>query len=157
MKKLTKGEKISLNRRTHGQSHTPEYMAWRGMRKRCSNPKAKGYEYWGGRGISVCERWLNSFEAFYSDMGPKPEGSSLDRKDNDGDYEPSNCRWVNKKTSSLNRRSIRWIEIKGETKCLKDWARALKENPKGLYEKAKRRGISVEQMLGGKRVENGAI
>lgn len=84
---------------------TPLYDVWSQMRQRCNNPNHKVYRYYGGRGIKVCERWQTSFKNFLSDMGEKPSSKhSLDRKDNDGDYSPDNCRWVLKDVQSWNRR-----------------------------------------------------
>ena len=106
-----------------------EYRTWRAMKARCHNtidPKCANY---GGRGIRVCERWANSFEAFLEDMGRKPSPRhSIDRVDNDGNYEPSNCRWATPKEQANNqrlKRSARMVEWNGKTQTMSDWAREL--------------------------------
>lgn len=87
----------------HGMSETREYAAWTAMRERCRNPNAHNYHLYGARGIRVCERW-EIFENFLSDMGPRPKGYSIERKENNGNYEPSNCLWIPMSEQSRNRR-----------------------------------------------------
>lgn len=90
--------------RRHGQSETREYAAWTAMRERCRNPNAHNYSMYGARGIRVCERWDTSFENFLADMGPRPKGYSIEREDNEGNYEPANCKWIPMSEQSRNRR-----------------------------------------------------
>lgn len=88
----------------HGMDGSPEYRAWQNMKKRCYNELNTHYHYYGGRGIKVCDRWLHSFKNFYADMGGKPfKKAQIDRIDNDGDYEPDNCRWVTPAENSRKR------------------------------------------------------
>ena len=95
---------ISRERKTvHGGKGTAEYAIWKAMRARCNNRKADNYPYYGGRGIKVCERW-NDFANFLADMGPRPDGLTIERTNNDGNYEPGNCIWADMKTQSNNRR-----------------------------------------------------
>ena len=91
---------------THGLSSHYLYKTWSRMKQRCYNPKSTRYENWGGRGIRVCDRWLNSFPNFLKDMGDRPEGMSIDRfPDKDGNYEPDNCRWATIEQQNNNRRT----------------------------------------------------
>ncbi|WP_143565689.1 hypothetical protein [Sinorhizobium fredii] len=88
---------------THGGTRLPEYRVWAGMHQRCNNPKSTRYAKYGGRGIMICERW-NSFENFLADMGPRPTPDhSIDRRDNDGNYEPGNCRWATRSEQQQNK------------------------------------------------------
>ncbi len=93
-------------RTKHGLWGTPIYYSWSDMIQRCTNPKATGWKYYGGRGITVTDHWLgeNGFENFLADMGERPEGLTLDRIDNDGNYTPENCRWTDWSTQVRNRR-----------------------------------------------------
>jgi hypothetical protein len=92
---------------THGMHKSRTYRSWRSMKNRCTNPNTPNYNSYGGRGITVCERWLNSFENFLADMGERPEGTSIDRIDVNGNYEQSNCRWATPKEQSNNQTEYR--------------------------------------------------
>jgi len=103
--KLGKSRSCGCSRIKHGGRRSPEYTVWRGMKARCENKNHVHFSNYGGRGISVCERW-KEFKNFLEDMGPRPAGFEIDRKKNDLPYSPENCRWVDKKTQNGNRR--RW-------------------------------------------------
>lgn len=108
---------------TSGGVHLPEYESWNGMMKRCYNKKCKGYPNYGGRGIVVCERWKSSFLDFYEDMGPRTSPRhSLDRIDNEGNYEPANCHWATRREQNDNRRSSVMLEHDGRRMLIKYWA-----------------------------------
>lgn len=99
----------------HNACFSPEYRAWDAMKSRCRNPKNKHFAHYGGRGISICARWLSSFENFFADMGNRPSAKhSLDRIDNDGNYEPSNCRWATSTTQIRNRSNSVRLSVNGE-------------------------------------------
>ncbi len=106
---------------THGQIRTTTYNSWRAMLNRCRLVKNNMYYLYGGRGITVCERWMK-FENFISDMGARPEGCFIDRINNDGNYEPSNCRWATAKEQSRNQRTNRMITAMGKTMCVAAFA-----------------------------------
>lgn len=102
-------------------SRTKTYTVWWSMRRRCENPKQKSYERYGGRGITVCERW-QSYENFLEDMGHVPQGKSLDRIDNNGPYSPENCRWATLQEQGRNKRNNRLFTMNGKTQCLAAWS-----------------------------------
>jgi len=131
--------------RKHGLT-TFVYRCWAHMMQRCYNPNNSQYNNYGGRGIKVCERWLHSFENFYEDMGNCPTGMTLDRKDNDGDYEPENCRWATWEEQENNRRNNHWVEYRGERKTIAQWERYLGVN-KGTIRSRLHRGCSIERSL----------
>jgi hypothetical protein len=99
-----------------------EYFVWASMKQRCFNAKDRAFPLYGARGITVCERWITSFEAFLEDMGPCPLGLTLDRANNNGNYEPDNCRWVSQSRQNRNSRRTRQITFNGRTQALSDWA-----------------------------------
>jgi hypothetical protein len=110
----------------HGLSDTPEHNIWLGIRKRCTNPADRVYPYYGGRGIKVCQRWDN-FANFLADMGPRPSPQhSIDRYPNqDGDYEPNNCRWATRTEQMRNKSDNRLLTLGDETHCVAEWAERL--------------------------------
>lgn len=117
------------NRKKHGLSYSATHRIWANMKDRCYNPHNKAYSDYGGRGIIVCERWKNNFEAFYEDVSKLPhfdeKGYSLDRIDNEKNYEPSNVRWATSAEQNQNKRNNINITYNGKTQCLKAWAKEL--------------------------------
>ena len=107
----------------HGFAPSPTYNVWLKMRLRCTDPTQSDYERYGGRGITVCRQWLQSFEAFLADMGERPSPlHSIERKDNDGPYAPWNCRWATASEQARNRRSSRRLEYAGTVATLAEWS-----------------------------------
>lgn len=129
---------------TKGQS--PEYRTWREIKRRCCNFRNKAYARYGGRGIKVCERWLHSFENFFADMGPRPPCHSIDRINNDGNYEPGNCRWATILEQNRNKSTTRRILIGGQSILLVDAAKEAGVNYKTALWRASH-GWSPDQIL----------
>ena len=125
--RLTNGTTHSCGCAVHKRSQermklSREYNTWIEMKKRCFNENCHAYKNYGGRGITVCEQWKNNFNQFFGDMGTCPEGLSIDRIDNNGNYEPNNCRWASSKEQARNRRSNKYITYNGTTKLISDLA-----------------------------------
>lgn len=141
-------ELASQRARIHGHAATgpsKTYAAWNAMKRRCTNEKSPYFKNYGGRGITVCERW-NSFEAFLADMGIAPKGSSLERVNNNGNYEPSNCRWATKLEQDNNRRTCVWVTFNQTTQTVAQWERSLGFKTTTLRGRL-RKGWSVERAL----------
>lgn len=116
-------------RQPHGMKGTPEYNTWCALKQRCYYKNNKRYGRYGGRGITVCERWRYSFENFYEDMGRKPTlKHSIDRIDNDGDYSPENCRWATNEQQWKNRSNTHKINFKGKILTIREWANLMNIN-----------------------------
>lgn len=113
-------------RKRHGHAvkrNSHEYHSWQSMKQRCTNPNTDGYHRYGGRGIKVCSEWMDSFEAFLSDMGARPDGTSLERINSDDGYHPGNCKWASSEEQSRNRCDNRIIEAFGDLMTLTDAAK----------------------------------
>lgn len=142
-------EQPNSAQRTHGEGYkrTPEYVAWTQMKNRCFNPHATRYANWGGRGISVCKAWADSFETFLNDVGRRPTHEhSLDRRDNSKDYEPGNVRWATPTEQNRNSSGNRRLTYQGLTKTLSEWAELYHMRVKTLWSRIDR-GWSVEDAL----------
>jgi hypothetical protein len=132
--------------KTHGATKTPEYSAWKAMKFRCSNPAADSYKDYGARGISVASAW-DDFERFLADMGPRPgPGYSIDRIDNDGDYEPGNCRWTTRDVQARNNRRNTYIDTPKGRMTVTDAAAAFGISPEGFRGRI-RRGWSGDKLF----------
>lgn len=127
---------------------TPEYRAWHSMKDRCYNPNNKYFKDYGGRGIIVCDRWKNSFENFLADLGFRPSNKhSLDRIENNGIYEPSNCRWATKNQQDNNRRTSVMLTLNEQTKPLGIWAQNLSLSANALWGRIYKYGWDLESAL----------
>jgi hypothetical protein len=145
-------------REEHGMRGTRTYRAWSRMKNRCNNPKATQYPWYGARGIKVCEQWNRSFLAFLADMGEAPtEKHTIERIENDGNYEPNNCEWVTQMEQSKNKRPRRdtvYLTYNGKTLSVTDWAKQLGICRHVIYERIKK-NWPLEQMLSAEKHVNG--
>lgn len=144
-------ERAFIHGSTRNRKVTPEYEAWRGVITRCEDKNKPQYPDYGGRGITVCDRWREpngqGFINFLDDMGERPsKGHSIDRKDNNGNYEPANCRWATRSEQAQNKRNTRNLEAFGKTQCLSVWAREYGMSAGVLCNRLKR-GMSIEEAL----------
>lgn len=133
---------------THGLYKTPEYKTWTAMKGRCLCETNRRYSYYGGRGITICNEWVESFENFLKDMGKRPSSShSIDRIDPNGNYEPSNCRWADKLTQLRNKRSVRDLTLDGVTRPIPEWCEIFKISNVLVYQRIKNLGWDAERAL----------
>lgn len=113
---------LGKTRATHGLADSPEYRMWNGIKKRCLTPTAQNYSYYGGRGITICDAWKESFQKFYDDMGPRPTPQhTIERRSNDLGYDKENCYWATVIEQAHNRRNNHMITIENATRCLVEW------------------------------------
>ena len=134
--------------RIHGQSESQTYKIWCGMKRRCFNANEHCYPIYGGRGITMCERWRENFEAFLADIGPCPgRGWSIERHDTNGDYEPGNCSWIRSAQQSSNTRRNRFVSVNGERMTVSQASRHL-DLPENRVFARIYSGWSVERALG---------
>lgn len=136
-----------LKCKTHGLTNSPTYYSWTGMNQRCSNPNHSSWKNYGGRGIKVCKRWRHSFKNFLSDMGERPSlDYSIERSDNDGNYEPSNCKWADLEEQHNNTRTNVKIEWRGVTMTITQWSRKLGIKTATLFSRLGK-GWSIQDAL----------
>lgn len=127
---------------------TKEYGVWTSIKARCYYPKHSVFEYYGGRGITMCDIWRISFETFLKDMGPMPSPKhTIERNDSNGNYEPGNCKWATNEEQVRNRRSNLKYTISGVTLCLKDWATKYGVNYKSLHHQVSKNGKEIEAAI----------
>jgi hypothetical protein len=140
-------EELSQRSIRHGWAGTPEYESWHGMIQRCTNPKNSNYKDYGARGIAVCARWLD-FSAFLSDVGPRPSPlHTLERINNNGKYEPGNCRWATRKEQARNTRTSRRLTAMGKTLTVAEWAERAGLKYTTLYRRLRAGWIAEEAIF----------
>lgn len=143
--KMTREQYLKRQKESRNQDpYKAERRAWTGMKQRCTNMRLAGYRNYGGRGITVCERWNKSFELFLQDMGMRPsENHSLDRIDVNGNYEPMNCKWATRREQNINQRRI--VKLQG-TDCVKELCASVGITPAGVWHRRKR-GMTLEEAI----------
>lgn len=135
------------HRKTHGMSRSPEFKSWLHMKERCHKEDNPQYHNYGGRGVEVCSEWRDDFQAFYDHIGPKPSPElTVDRVDNDGNYEPGNVRWASRQQQCRNFRCNTLLTYDGRTQCIVEWAEELGVN-RGTLQTRLQRGWSTERAL----------
>lgn len=132
---------------THAMTGTPTWRTWQRMKARCVHRGSVGYKNYGGRGITMCSRWRDSFEAFLEDMGPRPAEHSIDRIDSDGNYEPGNCRWATQREQSRNKRTSRFVTVEGLTLTYSEWSDRLGGNKNCVQARVARGWSEVDAVL----------
>lgn len=141
-------------RRKHGMTDSVEYQTWGNMKDRCGNPSNKSYQDYGARGITVCDKWINDFAAFFADMGPRPSPQhTIERVNNDKGYSPDNCVWATKQVQKNNTRRNRRLTFNGETLTITEWSRRLGGHHRTVAWRLKR-GWSLERALTEPRMVN---
>lgn len=143
---LERIRRTNKDRATHGMTNTTEFRVWDGMKARCLNPNHTFYRLYGGRGIYICDRWKESFSNFLADMGPRPEGTTLDRIDNDGPYSPENCRWATRDEQYNNRSTSRFLIVGSTCMSITQWSKKTGLMRKTITERLKR-GLTPEQAV----------
>lgn len=132
----------------HGKSNTPEWFSWHDLIDRCYNPADKDYGNYGGRGITVCKRWRESFENFLADMGERPSPKhTIERKNNSEDYRPDNCKWATALEQGRNRRDNFLITVDGITLCVSEWAERVGINYYTLWSRIQKHGWTPERAV----------
>lgn len=131
----------------HARARSKTYLTWQGILQRCTNPTCTKYPQYGGRGITVCDSWRNSFVNFLSDMGERPEGKTIDRKNNALGYCKENCRWASRKEQQRNTRRSRMIEFRGERMSFSELAERSGLSPMTLHKRIDGLGWSIERAV----------
>ena len=137
----------NYTRRLHGLSKTRTYKIWLSMRKRCYNNKDTSYIWYGAKGITVCNRWLYSFENFLLDMGEAPHGASIERINNNKGYSKRNCKWATIREQNNNKSNVRKITYNGITLNLTAWAKKIETSPAALHHRIVNMKLPIEIAL----------
>lgn len=144
-----RGEAVRDRMRTHGMSHSRLFSIWSAMKQRCYNKNFHQYKHYGGRGVTICDKWLNNFKAFYdwAMANGYAEDLTIDRKDNDKGYSPDNCRWITNKEQQNNKRTNRVLTLNGETHTASEWSEIIGISRKLIEDRVVRLGWSDEKAL----------